>query len=105
MNFLHPESNDFYGDIVSPRRANEAHDHQERHEAEAARNGNFNNTSDVLKKDKEEESKRKFSTDVRAENHGKETIDETRSKANKKHSRVGRFKRLLAISRITLVMQ
>ena len=77
---------------------NEANDHQERHEAETGRNGNFSNTSDMLKKDKEEESKRKFSTDVRAETHGKETIDETRSKANKKQNRVGRFKFLMHIS-------
>ena len=79
---------------------NEANDHQERHGAEAGRNGNFNNTSDVLKKDKEEESKRKFSTDARVENHGKGGIDETRSKGNKKQNRVSKFKHLTHISRI-----
>ena len=71
---------------------NEANEHQEKHEAEAGRNSNFSNTSDMFKKDKEEETKRKFSTDVRVENHGKETIDETRSKENKKQTRVGKFK-------------
>ena len=79
---------------------NEANDHQERHEPDAGRNGNFNNTSDMLKKDREEETKRKFSKDVRVETHGKETIDETRSKASKKQNRVGRFKRLIHISKI-----
>ena len=82
------ESNDFYGDNISPREVNDSTDHHDRGEIDDGREGHADNSSEALKKVKEDLSKSIINNDVENESKRKEFLESVRVKENRKHHKV-----------------
>ena len=87
-NIFRSESNDFYGDNISPREVNDATDHQDRNEIDDGKNGYTDNSSEELKKVKENLSPSMINNDVENGSKRKEPLESVREKENRKYNKV-----------------
>ena len=87
-NIFRLESNDFYGDNISPREVNDAADHQDRNEIDDGKNGYADNSSETLKKVKEDLSPSMINNDVENRSKRQESLESAREKENKKYDKV-----------------
>ena len=82
------ESNDFYGDNISPREVNDATDHQDRSEIDDGKNSYADNSSEAFKKVKEDLSPNMINNDVENGSKRKESLESEREKEDKKYHEV-----------------
>ena len=82
------ESNDFYGDNISPREVNDTIDQQDRSEFDDGKSGYADKSSEAFKKVKEDLSPSMINNDMEDGSKRKESLESAQEKESKKHHKV-----------------